>query len=73
MKNGHLQLDSTPSDAEFGKELSQAFVELGFLPEGFELYCGVEFGEDRSKRSADGMSSPAKRSRSKLFTLVESY
>ena len=44
-------------------ELSQQFVELGFLPEGYERYCGVKVGEVRAKRSASGAVSPSKRPR----------
>ena len=70
-KNGELFLVDAPSDAAFARELSNAFVELGFLPEGYERYCGVKVGEVRPKRSVDGTTSPAKRPRSKLFTQIE--
>jgi len=73
VKNGDLFLVDAPSDAEFAMELSRAFVQLGFLPEGYERYCGVKVGEVRAKRSSDGTVSPAKRPREKLFTPVESY
>ena len=73
VKNGNIVLSSAPSDAEFAVELSNAFVELGFLPEGYERYCGVKTGVARAKRSADGTVSPAKRPREKLFTAVETY
>ena len=72
-KNGDLFLVNVPSDAEFAMELSQQFVELGFLPEGYERYCGVKVGEVRAKRSASGMESPSKRPRERLFTAVETY
>ena len=73
VKNGDLVLSSAPPDADFAVELSQAFVELGFLPEGYERYCGVKSGVARAKRSADGTVIPAKRPREKLFTAVETY
>ena len=72
-KNGDLFLVNDPSDAEFAMELSQQFVELGFLPEGYERYCGVKVGEVRAKRSASGTVSPSKRPRERLFTAVETY
>lgn len=71
VKNGEIVLSSAPSDADFAVELSNAFVELGFLPEGYARYCGVKSGVVRTKRSPDGMVSPAKRPRSKLFTPIE--
>ena len=73
VKHGDIDLANAPSDAGFAVELSQKFVELGFLPEGYEMYCGVKFGEVRAKRSSVGMSSSAKRQRRKLFTPVKSY
>ena len=66
-----LPMSDAPSDAEFARKLSDAFVELGFLPEGYEQYCGVKVGEVRAKRSSDGTVSPAKRPREKLFTVIE--
>lgn len=66
-----LVLSDAPSDMDFAKKLSDAFVELGFLPEGYERYCGVNPGEVRAKRSSDGTASPAKRQREKLFTPIE--
>jgi len=66
-----LVLSDAPSDMDFAKKLSDAFVELGFLPEGYERYCGVKVGEVRAKRSSDGTASPAKRPKTKLFTPIE--
>lgn len=66
-----LVLSDAPPDAAFARKLSDAFVKLGFLPEGYEQYCGVNVGEVRAKRSSDGAASPAKRPREKLFTAIE--
>ena len=60
-----------PVDDNFARQLSDAFVELGFLPRGSEEYCGVKVGEGSAKRPSDGAMSPAKRRREKLFTAIE--
>ena len=66
-----LELSNVPSDMFFAQKLSDAFVELGFLPEGYPQYCGVKVGEDRGKRQLDGTGGPAKRRRENLFTPIE--
>lgn len=71
IKNGDLERSDVPADANFAIELSRKFVEMGFLPVGYERYCGVKAGEVNPKRSTDGMESPAKRQRRKLFTPIE--
>jgi hypothetical protein len=71
IKNGALERSDAPADAKFATELSRNFVEMGFLPVGYERYCGVKAGEANQKRSTDGMESPAKRQRRKLFTPIE--
>lgn len=63
-KNGPLPRDAGSSDTAFAVQLSRALVELGFLPEGYERYCGVK----RSETSGSG--SRAKRPRD-LFTAIE--
>ena len=64
-----VQTTDTPSDMAFARDLSDAFVKLGFLPEGCELYCGVTpelpHGE---KREGNTNASPKKRQRTKLFS-----
>lgn len=71
VKNGALPLSDAPADPNFAKELSRMFVEMGFLPEGYERYCGVKAGVANPKRATDGTESPAKRQRRKLFTPLE--
>jgi hypothetical protein len=61
VKNGDLYLVNSPSDAPFALELSEKFVELDFLPWGYERYCGVKVGEQRSKRSVDDTVDTAER------------
>jgi len=71
LKSEPLELSDAPVDADFAQKLSEAFVELGFLPEGYPQYCGVKVGEDGGKRQLDGADPAAKRQRRKLFTAIE--
>ena len=71
LKSEPLELSDVPSDMVFAQKLSDAFVKLGFLPEGYPQYCGVKVGEDRGKRPSDGADPAAKRQRRKLFTPIE--
>jgi hypothetical protein len=58
IKNGDLTLSSAPSDAAFAVELSRAFVELGFLPEGYERYCGVRVAHGSSAKRPRELFTP---------------
>ena len=72
VKNGDLVLSSVPSDAEFAVELSREFVRLGFLPEGYERYCGVKSGEmPLTRERSESEEKSNKRPRSELFTAIE--
>ena len=58
IKNGDLTLSSAPSDAAFAVALSRAFVELGFLPEGYERYCGVRVAHGSSAKRPRELFTP---------------
>ena len=58
IKNGDLTLSSAPSDAAYAVDLSRAFVELGFLPEGYERYCGVRVAHGSSAKRPRELFTP---------------
>lgn len=58
-----------PVDANFARQLSDAFVELGFLPRGSEEYCGVKALNKRQRGASKEESD--KRQRTELFTAIE--
>jgi hypothetical protein len=59
--NGEIQLRSTASDELFAKKLSEAFVKLGFLPEGYEGYCHVK--ESLKRGALEQGGSPRKKAK----------
>lgn len=59
-------------DVEFQKDLSEAFEKMGFLPPGYDMYCGVKRGESTLTRErSESEEESAKRQRRNLFTAIE--
>ena len=58
-------------DVDFQRKLSAAFEQMGFLPTGYDRYCGVKRGEPTLTRErSESEDEPAKRQRN-LFTAIE--
>ncbi len=59
-------------DVDFQEKLSEAFEKMGFLPPGYDMYCGVKRGESTLPRErSESEEEPAKRQRRNLFTAIE--
>ena len=64
-------LVSGAPDVDFQRKLSAAFEEMGFLPTGYDRYCGVKRGEPAlTRKRSESEDEPAKRQRN-LFTAIE--
>ena len=58
-------------DVDFQRALTAAFEQMGFLPTGYDIYCGVKRGEPTLTRErSESEDEPAKRQRN-LFTAIE--
>ena len=69
-KKDPITLIEGDADTKYAKKLSNALVNIGFLPRDFDRYCAVKRGilSPTKRKNDSGIGSPTKRQREKLFT-----